>query len=195
MVDGLNGPRPEWAIPFFLTFAEDFDLPMVVEPQVFDVDLGHFGGSGAGVVSEEEDGVVSYSERCLLVGGIEEGAQLFFFQVLRWLALGGFVADGSDLLGLEVDVGIFSGDIAEEGFDDGESVVTCSSAPSSFSFTVVEEGEDLFLVDVFDLDMVGAFAEVAFEEAEQEFDAVAVRFDGVVFSSSFDGEILVEETA
>ena len=76
---------------------------------------------------------------------------------MRGAGFGGLGADGTDALGLECEVRMFSGDEKEEGFDGGEALVAGACAPAFFFFIVVEEGEDLLLVDVFDEDVVGGF--------------------------------------
>ena len=134
-VDGVDRPWPERTGSPLPTLSFEDDDGDWVEAEVAEVDVDDFLDPGSCVVEDQEQGPISTA---LGLDGLGQSSDFTLFEVLDFGVLESGGRDLADPAAALEMLGSDGGDIAREGFEDGESLV---AGPSTALSLVLEPAD------------------------------------------------------
>ena len=190
-LEGIERPGPQRAGPLFATFTAEGDQSNGIASKIADVEVDELLDTGSGVVEQQQQRpVAATGDR---VDGLEESEDFVVVEVLDlWM----FEASGSQLANPAAALqmlGSYGGDVAGEGLDGCEPVISGARTTVALGFEGVEEREDDLDVERGVVELIGAAAESVGRVTQEQLERVPVGQHRVPADMPLDDQVFLEE--
>jgi nitroimidazol reductase NimA-like FMN-containing flavoprotein (pyridoxamine 5'-phosphate oxidase superfamily) len=133
-----------------LHFAQQAYLPRSFQPEITNAYCQGFADASAGVIEEEQQGMVAFSLSTPRINRSYDSASLFRFQIDGSPAYCSLVADGKNAAILARPRDILSQEMLHKTADGRESAVPGDGGVPSFRFDMFQKSKHVIGLDIFD---------------------------------------------
>jgi hypothetical protein len=138
-LEDCDNLRAQWRTPHLPPLAETTDMSAGADIHILTSKRGDLAVTQACLDGEKQERPIPSSNPCSDVRRGDKGSTLVLREKLHWSAiitLGGY---RQDALAVESECGFIQGDVAEEGMQRAQAVVSCRHSVSAIPFEVFEE--------------------------------------------------------